>query len=63
MFIANNLNPSYPLVIAGFTITGYTALYTVILNLLVAAVLTPIFNAMAASQVPFDETLATDYEG
>jgi SSS family solute:Na+ symporter len=63
MFIANNLNPTYQLTIAGFTIPGYTALYTVILNLVVAAVLTPIFNAMVARQAPSDQTLAVDYEG
>ena len=63
LFVAAGLKPTYALAIGGFTIPGYTALYTVILNLVVAAVLTPIFNAVAASQAPFDETLAADYEG
>jgi SSS family solute:Na+ symporter len=55
------LIPTYPLQIAGFTFPGYTALYTVLLNIVVAIVLTPIFNAIAASRPPFDETAATDY--
>jgi len=63
LFVAAGLKPTYALAIGGFTIPGYAALYTVILNLVVAAVLTPIFNAVAASQAPFDETLAADYEG
>jgi len=53
--------PTYPLQIAGFTFPGYTALYTVILNIIVAAVLTPIFNALTAQRTPFDETVASDY--
>jgi SSS family solute:Na+ symporter len=61
MAAAANLTPTYPLQIAGFTFPGYTALYTVILNLAVAAVLTPVFNAMAARRVRFDETVASDY--
>jgi solute:Na+ symporter, SSS family len=61
MAAAVNLTPTYPLQIAGFTFPGYTALYTVILNIVVAIVLTPIFNAIAASRTHFDETVATDY--
>jgi SSS family solute:Na+ symporter len=61
MAIATNLTPIYPLVIAGFTFPGYTALYTVILNLAVVIVLTPVFNAMGARQPPVDETAAADY--
>ena len=45
--------------IGGFTFPGYTAFYTVILNLLVAIVLTPVFNAMHAAHS--DETIAADY--
>src|SRR5665213_2855260 len=40
MFIAAKLAPNYPLVIAGHGFPGYSALYTVILNLIIAAVLT-----------------------
>ena len=61
MAAAVNLTPTYPLQIAGFTFPGYTALYTVILNIVLAIVLTPIFNAIAAVRTPFDETVATDY--
>ena len=59
MFNAANWTPNYPLVIAGHTFPGYAALYTVILNLVIAIVLTPIFNAMGGKQV--DETVAADY--
>jgi SSS family solute:Na+ symporter len=61
MAAVTNLTPTYPLQLAGFTFPGYTALYTVILNIVVAIVLTPIFNAIAASRIPVDETVATDY--
>jgi SSS family solute:Na+ symporter len=59
MFNAANWAPNYPLVIAGHTFPGYAALYTVILNLVIAIVLTPILNAMGGKQV--DETVAADY--
>jgi len=59
MFNAANWAPNYPLVIAGHTFPGYAALYTVILNLVIVIVLTPIFNAMGGKQV--DETAAADY--
>jgi len=61
MAIASNLTPTYPLKLGAWTFPGYTALYTVILNLVVAAVLTLVFNAMRAPRAPFDETVATDY--
>ena len=59
MFIAAKLAPNYPLVIAGHGFPGYSALYTVILNLIIAAVLTPVFNGMCKVRV--DETSAADY--
>ena len=58
---ASNLTPTYPLMLGGFALPGYTALYTVILNILVAIVLTPVFNALRKPHAPFDETLAADY--
>jgi len=61
MAAAANLTPTYPLQIGGFTFPGYTALYTVILNIIVTVVLTPVFNAMAAHHRPVDETVAADY--
>jgi SSS family solute:Na+ symporter len=61
MAVAMNLTPTYPLVLAGYTLPGYTAFYTVILNLAVAVVLTPIFDAMNGQRAPYDETTAIDY--
>ncbi len=61
MAAAVNLTPTYPLALGGYTFPGYTALYTVILNLLVAVVLTPVFNAMSTGRVQIDETVAADY--
>ncbi|HWJ34628.1 MAG TPA: sodium:solute symporter family protein [Steroidobacteraceae bacterium] len=61
MAIATKLTPTFPLEIAGYTFPGYTAVYTVILNLVVAVILTPVFNAMGGQGAPIDETVATDY--
>jgi len=61
MAVAANLTPTYPLSLGGYLFPGYTALYTVLLNLIVAAALTPVFNAMATRNVRFDETAAADY--
>jgi SSS family solute:Na+ symporter len=59
MFIAAKLAPNYPLAIGGFNFPGYSALYTVILNLVVTVVLTLVFNA--GSKVRADETVPADY--
>jgi solute:Na+ symporter, SSS family len=61
MFIAAKLAPAYPLAIGGHTFPGYTALYTMILNLIVVVVLTPLFRAMRAKSAELDETVAADY--
>jgi SSS family solute:Na+ symporter len=61
MFVAANFTPNYPLAFAGYTFPGYTALYTVVLNLVVAVVLTPVFNAMRGRPAPIDATVAADY--
>jgi len=61
MAVAAHLTPAYPLSLGGYTFPGYSAFYTVILNLLLAIVLTPVFNAMRAERAPLDETLAADY--
>ncbi|MDR3422513.1 MAG: sodium:solute symporter [Xanthobacteraceae bacterium] len=58
MFVAVN-SPNYPLKIGDFTFPGYTALYTVVLNLAIAIVLTPLFNAAGGKRI--DETAAADY--
>src|SRR6202790_4986367 len=61
MAISVHLTPTFPLAIAGYTFPGYTAVYSVILNLLVAIVLTPVFNAFAGGKVRADQTVAADY--
>jgi SSS family solute:Na+ symporter len=58
MFVAVN-TPNNPLVIAGFTLPGYAAIYSVILNIVVVVVLTPIFNALRGSKP--DATVAADH--
>jgi SSS family solute:Na+ symporter len=54
-----NFAAMYPLAIGGWTFPSYIALSTLILNLIVSAVLTPVFNAIASQAA--DETLASDY--
>jgi solute:Na+ symporter, SSS family len=63
MAMAAHLTPAYPLTLGGYTFPGYTAFYTLILNLVVSIVLTPAFNAINARRVPVDETIAADYQG
>ncbi len=60
MAIATKLTPSYPLEFGGHTFPGYTAVYTLILNLALAAILTPLFNALSR-QPSRDATLPADY--
>ena len=60
MAVAVNFAATYPLSIGGFGMPGYTALYTLILNLAIAIVLTPVFRALSRG-VPLDETVAADY--
>ena len=59
MFVAAKMTPNWPLALGGHTFPGYTAIYTVVLNLIVAIVLTPVFNAMGGKQI--DETVPSDY--
>lgn len=61
MAIAANLTPTYPLAFAGHVFPGYTAFYTVILNLIVVVVLTPALGALKARSARTDETVAADY--
>ena len=61
MAAAANLTPIYPLHIGSFTFPGYTALFTVVLNLALAIVLTPVFNALWGGRASLDETAAADY--
>jgi SSS family solute:Na+ symporter len=48
MAFATHLTPTYPLHLAGWTLPGYSALYTLLLNLLIATALTPLLGARAA---------------
>jgi len=59
MFVAANLAPTYALAVGSFTFPGYSALYAVVINLVLTIVLTPLFNAVSGGSV--DETLATEY--
>jgi SSS family solute:Na+ symporter len=59
MAVVMNFGATYPLTVGGWTVPGYSAFYTVILNLVVALVLTPVFNAIA--KPPVDETVLGDY--
>jgi SSS family solute:Na+ symporter len=61
MAVAVDLAPTYPLALLGQTFPGYIALYTLILNLVVAVVLTPLFRGMRAAQPPADQTATSDY--
>ena len=60
MAVATHLTPTYPLSIGAWTIPGYTAFYTIILNLALALVLTPLFDRMSARS-RIDETAMADY--
>jgi solute:Na+ symporter, SSS family len=61
MAISADLKPAYPLAIGGYTFPGYSAFYTLLLNLVLSVVLTPVFNAMNARRVPVDATVTADY--
>jgi SSS family solute:Na+ symporter len=59
MFVAANLTPTYTLAVGAFTFPGYSALYAVVLNLVLTLVLTPLFNLVSGTSA--DETLAAEY--
>jgi len=60
MAISQDLKPAYPLKLGDWSLPGYTAFYTLLLNLALAVVLTLVFNALGARK-PVDETVAADY--
>jgi solute:Na+ symporter, SSS family len=62
MAIEVKLTNTYPLHVGDHTFPGYSAVYSVILNLLVVVVLTPVFNALAANKTRVDQTVAADYQ-
>jgi SSS family solute:Na+ symporter len=61
MAYAAKLTPTFPLAVGDWTFPGYTALYTVILNLVVAAALTPVFRSRAGRSEAPDQTVEADY--
>jgi SSS family solute:Na+ symporter len=61
MAVAAKLTPTYTIAFAGYSFPGYSALYTLILNLLLVIILTPLFNGRAARRAPRDETVPADY--
>jgi SSS family solute:Na+ symporter len=62
MAYAVKLANTYPLQVGDHTFPGYSAVYSVILNLLVVVVLTPVFNAMSTNKTRVDQTVAADYQ-
>jgi SSS family solute:Na+ symporter len=60
MAIEVKLVGTYTLHLGDQSFPGYIAVYSVILNLLIAVVLTPVFNAIAANKA--DQTVAADYQ-
>lgn len=61
MAVASNLTPTFALHVGSYAFPGYSALYTVVLNLVLVIVLTPVFNAMNGRRAPVDATAAGDY--
>ncbi len=59
MAVASKLTPTFTLSFAGHTFPGYTAVYTLILNLGIAWVLTPVFKSRG-ERTP-DATVPADY--
>jgi SSS family solute:Na+ symporter len=62
MAVSVNFGSTFPLQLFGASIPGYAALYALIANLVVSAVLTPVFNAMPV-EAGRDETAELDYTG
>lgn len=61
MAVETNLTPTFPLSVAGYSFPGYTAVYTLVLNLLVAVVFTPLLNGVGLRGGAADETVGADY--
>lgn len=60
MAVSQNFVPLYPLKVGDATYTGYAALYSFVLNIVVVVVLTYVFRAMSV-EAGTDETAAPDY--
>jgi solute:Na+ symporter, SSS family len=63
MAVSQDLKPAFPLKLGDWTLPGYTAFYTLLLNLAIAVVLTLVLNALSAARPAADETVAADYHG
>jgi len=61
MAYAAKLTPTFALAVGDWTFPGYSALYTVVLNLVLAIVLTPVFRRFADRHEAIDETREVDY--
>jgi solute:Na+ symporter, SSS family len=61
MAVHVGLKPTFPLELAGYSFPGYTAFYTLILNLALAAALTPVFARRGAPSPAPDDTVPADY--
>jgi SSS family solute:Na+ symporter len=61
MAVASKLTPTYTIALAGYTFPGYSALYTLALNLLLVIILTPLCNGIRGRRAPLDETVSADY--
>jgi SSS family solute:Na+ symporter len=61
MAASMNFTPTYALSFMGYTMPIYTAFSTVILNLVIAIVLTPVFNAVGKGSKLVDLTVPADY--
>jgi SSS family solute:Na+ symporter len=59
MVASVNFASTYSLTIGGWTFPGYIAVYALILNLVIAIVVTPLMNTLGAK--PQDQTAAADY--
>jgi solute:Na+ symporter, SSS family len=53
--------PTWQLTLLGYGLPGYTALYTLILNIAVAGALTVLFRSLKLG-ADRDETIASDYQ-
>jgi SSS family solute:Na+ symporter len=60
MAVSTKLTPTFSLHLMGHVFPGYTAVYTLLLNLAVVVVLTPVLNALGGARAP-DQTAAADY--
>ena len=61
MAASQGFAPTFPLALSGLTFNGYTGLFALVANLVVAVVLTPVFSALGAPDGE-DETSDADYE-